>query len=186
MANFCTIKLRHCFVAEVVEWEHPHPTPATFHSSVSISLPHFGGPALFTLRGCLAPCCPAEQAKPGSLPLCGSRDTQHSPQKAERETSGSGQGMEVVMCGHGARGAKHHARKLVPSSAGGQHSSSVPHTPWCGCTEPGAAPTPRYGTTPRASPRPGHSHGHGHAAAQPRGPAGCGGCSVPTLAAGPW
>lgn len=51
--------------------------------------------------------------------------------------------------------------------------------------EPGAAPTPRCGTAPRASPRPGHGHGHGHAAAQPRGPAGCGGCSVPTLAAGP-
>lgn len=125
------------------------------------------------------------QAGEARLPArCGSRDTQHSPQKAERETSGSGQGMEVVMCGHGARGAKHHARKLVPSSAGGQHSSSVPHTPWCSCTDPSRArccshPTlwhrsqgiPTAGTRPRP---------------QPRGPAGCGGCSVPTLAAGPW
>lgn len=124
------------------------------------------------------------QAGEARLPArCGSRDTQHSPQKAERETSGSGQGMEVVMCGHGARGAKHHVRKLVPSSAGGQHSSSVPHTPWCSCTDPSRArrcshPTlwhrsqgvPMAGTRPRP---------------QPRGPAGCGGCSVPTLAAGP-
>lgn len=45
--------------------------------------------------------------------------------------------------------------------------------------EPGAAPTPRYGTAPRAS------WGHGRAAAQPRGPAGCGGCSVPGLAVAP-
>lgn len=58
--NFCTIQLRHCFVAV---WEHPHPT--TFHSSVSASLPHFGAPASFTHSGCLAPCCPAGQAKPG-------------------------------------------------------------------------------------------------------------------------
>lgn len=183
MAEFLHNKAQ-ALLCEVVVWEHPHPTPATFHSSVSISLPHFGAPALFTHGGCLAPCCPAEQAKPGSLPWCGSRDTQHSPQKAEGELGGSGQGMEVVMCGHGARGAKHHVRKLLPSSAGGQHSSSVPHTPWCSCTDPSRArccshPTlwhrsqgvPMAGTWPRP---------------QPRGPAGCGGCSVPTLAAGPW
>lgn len=138
--NFCTIKLRHCFVAEVVVWEHPHPTCPCHFPQLRVHLPAtFWGPSFVHPRWLPGPllCGRAGEAR---LPaVLWEQNTQHSPQKAEREMSGGGQGMEVVMCGHGARGAKHHTKKLLPSSAGGQHSSSVSHTPWCGCTEPGRA-----------------------------------------------